>query len=209
MRTFGVELAHEGVETLLLLQAVGSGRTRGFLFEREMHPLVTAVLLRSSRPDPPPGQFGEIEQRIGAGEGHAVVGADCLGQAAVAEQPLERRDGRVLAGGLQGFAQQQEPGGVIGYRERIAIAAVAKLELALEVRAPQVIRRRAIGQRRAARTMTRVQPEDIGDRTYACSPFHLANTRRLAAPVVRSYVIAQPLQVVPRTLSPSADRSTK
>jgi hypothetical protein len=59
-------------------------------FEREMHALVAAVLLRTTGLDaldgdaqsqPPDGQLGEIEQGIGAGEGDAVVGSDGGGQA--------------------------------------------------------------------------------------------------------------------------------
>src|SRR5450755_961645 len=37
------------------------------------------------------------------------------------------------------FAQQQEARGVVGDGERIAVAAVAELELALEVGAPQIV----------------------------------------------------------------------
>ena len=45
MRPFGVELANEGVEAFLLLQAVGARRAGCFLLEGEVHALVTAVLL--------------------------------------------------------------------------------------------------------------------------------------------------------------------
>jgi hypothetical protein len=44
---------------------------------------------------------------------------------------------------------------VVGDGERIAVAAVAELELALEVGAPQLVGSGALGQRRAARTMAR------------------------------------------------------
>jgi hypothetical protein len=44
---------------------------------------------------------------------------------------------------------------MIGGGQRIAVAAIAELELALEVGAPQIIRCRARGQRRAARAMAR------------------------------------------------------
>ena len=41
------------------------------------------------------------------------------------------------------FAQQQEARGVVGDGQRVAVAAIAELELALEVGAPQIV-----GQRR-------------------------------------------------------------
>ena len=62
-----------------------------------------------------------------------------MGQAALAEEALEGRDGEVLAGGLECFAQQQVSRGVIGGGERIAIASVAELELPFEVGAPQIV----------------------------------------------------------------------
>ena len=46
MRPFGIELADEGIEALLLLQAVGARRPGCFLLESEVHALVASVLLR-------------------------------------------------------------------------------------------------------------------------------------------------------------------
>ena len=46
MRPLGIELADEGIEAFLLLQAVGAGRAGCFLFESEVHTLVASVLLR-------------------------------------------------------------------------------------------------------------------------------------------------------------------
>ncbi len=60
-----------------------------------MHALMAAVLLRmagldaldaDAEPEPPDGELGEAEKRIGTGEGDAVVGADG-GQAKVLESP--------------------------------------------------------------------------------------------------------------------------
>ncbi len=44
---------------------------------------------------------------------------------------------------------------MVGDGQRIAVAAVAELELALEVGAPQIVGRGALGQRRAARAVAR------------------------------------------------------
>jgi hypothetical protein len=46
MRPFGVELAQEGIEARLLLQAVAAWRSGRLLLEGEMHALMPAVLLR-------------------------------------------------------------------------------------------------------------------------------------------------------------------
>jgi hypothetical protein len=46
VRPLVVELADEGIEARLLLQAVHAGRPGGFLFQRQVHALMTAVLLR-------------------------------------------------------------------------------------------------------------------------------------------------------------------
>jgi hypothetical protein len=71
-----------------------------------VHTLVATVLLRMARldaldrnaePEPPHRQLGEIEQGIGTGKGHAIVGADGQRQAALAEQALKGGDGRVFA----------------------------------------------------------------------------------------------------------------
>ena len=78
MRSFGVELLHEGVEAGLLLEAVHARRPGGFLLEGEVHALVAAVPLRLSwldaldrdaEPEPPDGELGEVEEGVGAGKG--------------------------------------------------------------------------------------------------------------------------------------------
>src|SRR5882757_1836130 len=116
MRPFGIELADEGVEAFLLLQAVAAWWPGCFLFEGEVHSLVTAVLLRmagldafdgDAEPEPPDRELREIEQGIGTGEGHAVVGAHGKRQAALAEQPFEGGNCRLFAGGIERFADRK------------------------------------------------------------------------------------------------------
>ncbi len=129
-----------------------------------MHALVAAVLLRLTgldaldgdpEPEPPDGEPGDIEEAVGAGKRHAVVGPDRLGQAALLEELFEGRNGEVLAGRFERLAEQEEARGVVGDGERVAIAAVAELELAFEVGAPEVVRRRPNRERRSGCTMTR------------------------------------------------------
>src|SRR5262249_36867154 len=115
MRALGIELAKESIEALLLLQAVKAWRPGGLVLEGEMHTLVPAVLLRMARldafdrdaePEPPHRQLGEIEQGVGTGKGHAIVGADGQRQAALAEQPLKGGNGRVFARRVQRFTEE-------------------------------------------------------------------------------------------------------
>jgi hypothetical protein len=51
-----------------------------------------------TEPQPPDGELGEIEQGIRTSEGNAVIGAEGIGQAALAEEALESRGRKVLAG---------------------------------------------------------------------------------------------------------------
>jgi hypothetical protein len=50
-RPLVVELLNEGIELALPLQNVGSRRSRRFLFQRQVHTLMPAILLRVTRLD--------------------------------------------------------------------------------------------------------------------------------------------------------------
>jgi hypothetical protein len=113
VRALGVELSDEVIEAGLLLEAIGAWRADGLLLEGQVHALMAPVLLRSTwldalnidaEPQPPDGELGEVEQGVWASEGNAVIGADGIGQAALAEQPIEGRGGEILTGRLQGLA---------------------------------------------------------------------------------------------------------
>jgi hypothetical protein len=149
----------EVVELGLLLQEVAGGRFGGLRLERQMHALVAAVLLRMARldafdrnpePEPPDREFGQVEERIGACKGHAVVGADGVWQTELLEDILENSEGVDLLGALQGFAGNQVTAGEVGDSQRIAVAAIGQHELALVVGAPQIIGLIAGRQRRAS-----------------------------------------------------------
>jgi hypothetical protein len=66
VRSFGVEFANEVIEASLLLRAVHAWRSSALLLEREMHALVTPVLLgisgldaldRNPEPEPPDSEL--------------------------------------------------------------------------------------------------------------------------------------------------------
>src|SRR5690606_30196720 len=116
VRSLLVELSGEGVELGLLLEEVGSCRSGCLLFQRQVHSLMTAILLWSPRfdafdlytePEPPDGESGEVVEPVGAGEGHAVVGTDGAWQATLLEQLLEGRKGQVFADRFECLAQEQ------------------------------------------------------------------------------------------------------
>jgi hypothetical protein len=84
-----VELLEKIIKLGLLLQTVHARGTSGFGFERKMHALMPAILLRMTGLDafdgdaqtqPPDGEFGKVEQGVGRGEGNTVVGADAARQ---------------------------------------------------------------------------------------------------------------------------------
>ena len=72
----------------------------------------------------------------GGREGHAIVGADDPRQAVLLEEPKEDRPGQRDRGRQQALAHEQAPAVPIDDGQRIAVDAVAGLELAFEVRGP-------------------------------------------------------------------------
>lgn len=103
MGPLGVELLDEVVEVGLLLQEIGAGRLGCLKFQCQMHALMAAVLLRVARldaldvdtePEPQDGEPRQIEQSVGAGERHSVVGSDRLGQAELFEDAFGWRENR-------------------------------------------------------------------------------------------------------------------
>jgi hypothetical protein len=82
VRPLVVELLYKIIEFALLLQTVHARGTSGFRFERKMHAFMAVILLRMNGLDAFDGDAqaqppdGEVEQRVGRGEGGAVVRAD-------------------------------------------------------------------------------------------------------------------------------------
>jgi hypothetical protein len=57
----------------------------------------------------------------------------------IEEEALESGHCDLLAGGVEGFAHEQEGGGLVCDRKGVAVSAVTEFELALEVGAPQIV----------------------------------------------------------------------
>ena len=113
-----------------------------------MHPLVRSVFLRARREDalvndselhPPDVQLAQ-PVKSPRSERCPVVRTDRFGKADLAKQASERGLGALGLHGRKSLAKQEAPAEVVGHREREAIAAVARLELALEVRRPDLVR---------------------------------------------------------------------
>jgi hypothetical protein len=114
-----------------------------------MHPLVGAVLLRTRRGDAlmhdaelhPPDIQGGQALNARRGEGRPVVGADGVRQAHLAEERAEDRFRALSLHRMQAVTREHAATEVVGHRERIAILAVARAELALEVGGPDLLGR--------------------------------------------------------------------
>jgi len=112
-----------------------------------MHPLVGPVLLGTGGQDPlmldaqpyPPDV--ELREAVDAGGGkrHAVVGAKGPRQAVLAEEAIEDGSDARALGREQAVAAQQVARVLVRDRQRIAIDRIARPEVALEVRSPQVV----------------------------------------------------------------------
>src|ERR1700686_4048332 len=110
MRPLAVVALDEAIEACLLPQEILRGRMSSFLLERQVHALMTAVLLRAAGPDaldanpepqPPHRQLAQAEEGAGTGKGHSVVGADGQGQPKVLKSPLKHGKCIVLGRVLQ------------------------------------------------------------------------------------------------------------
>jgi hypothetical protein len=157
VRALVVVLAAEVVERALLGAGVRLGRPARLGLERAVQALVPPVLLRraglrevgqDAQAHPPDAQRREPRERDGR-ERDAVVAADARRQPVLAEQALEHgpRPGRRRRG--QSAAREQEAAVAVGDGERVAVHAVAGLELALEVGGPDRVRRVHRGRRPA------------------------------------------------------------
>src|SRR6266446_1237434 len=132
-----------------------------------MHAFMAAVLLRMARldsldgnaePQPPNSESAQVEETIGRGEGHAIVGTNGLRQAAFLKQALKGSKSALFTNGLRqaaflkqalkgsksalfldrlhGLAEQEVTAGVIGNGQGVAISFISEHELALVVGAP-------------------------------------------------------------------------
>lgn len=142
-----VEGTPEHIEAPLL----GAERERrgpgGLGFQVLVHALVPAVLVPAGgldelganpQPEPPDTELGEAAECAG-GKGLPIVRADPLREPVGAEEPPEDLVGRLQQRPLESLARQQIARVGVLDSERIAVAAIAQAELALEVDRPDDI----------------------------------------------------------------------
>src|SRR5260370_12494404 len=86
-----------------------------------MNASMAAVLLRMARldsldgnaePQPPNSESAQVEETIGRGEEHAIVGTNGLRQAAFLKQALKGSKNALFLDRLHRLAEQEEPAGL-------------------------------------------------------------------------------------------------
>jgi len=81
----------------------------------------------------------QVKQSVRGSERHTVIAADVGGQAALFEKPLKYSESVVFPGGRKRLTGEQEPAGVVGDGERVAVLVISQQELAFVIGAPQLI----------------------------------------------------------------------
>ena len=149
MRSFGVERGAENIKAALLGGKRSLRWPRRLCLEGSMHPLMAPVLLRGGRFDPvvTNAELHPIDTQTREpvngprGKRNAVISADDQRKSVLLEESREGALGRLMLGRWQCFTAQDKAGEPITDGQRIAVVPIAKQELALKVRRPDVIRR--------------------------------------------------------------------
>jgi hypothetical protein len=148
VRALFIVLTTEAVEACLLGTLVALRGPGRFGFQRAVHALVRAVLLRppwrnslmaDAQLNPPHLELAQATER-GGGKRCAVVGANGLGQTVLMEEALEDGACLYLLGRQPRCTAQEKAAVGVRDRQRVAIEPVAGTELALEVRRSDRIR---------------------------------------------------------------------
>ena len=147
VRSLPVELSHPGVKTLLLRCRAVSRWSGRFGFQRAMHPLVPAILLRPTRrnvlhldaqPQPPHTQ-GRQPTRPRRAKRRSVVHPNDFRFAIPFEPPLKTDAYLLVCRPGHYLAAQHATAKPIAYRQRIAALPVARPKPTLEVHPPHVV----------------------------------------------------------------------
>jgi hypothetical protein len=89
--------------------------------------------------EPPRRELGESSDRDGGRERSPVVGSDSVGEAVAPEEPKKRGFAALQGRGGESPAIQKEPAVGVLHGEGVAELSVARPELTLEVRGPEVV----------------------------------------------------------------------
>jgi len=143
--TFVVEDLDKFIEARLLLKKISGGRFGGLFLQGQMHAFMTTILLRMAgldalntdpQAEPPHRELAQVEQRLSGSERHTVIAADVGGQAALLKKPLKHSESVLFPGRRKGFTAEQEPTGVVGDRQRIAVLMIPQQKFAFVIGAP-------------------------------------------------------------------------
>src|SRR5262245_19752263 len=130
---------------------------------------MTTVLFRVRRldqlrvdPEPYPPD-GECRQstKSGGREGDAVVGANGPGQSALVEESMKHRLCEIEGCGAKALTREQVTAVAIHDRQRVAVSAIARLELTLEISRPEVVG--ASNHARRPTRVARILPPPVAD----------------------------------------------
>src|SRR5690606_11949288 len=111
------------------------------------------ALEANTQPQPPDRQLREVVEPVRAGEGQSIVGTDRARQTMLGKDTPEGLEDTLLARRFEGPAAEEVSRALVGDRQGVTVTAIAKLELALEVGALQIIGRGRFRQRRSLRTV--------------------------------------------------------
>src|SRR5262245_20080713 len=137
----------EGTKALELLSQAARRRIGGVLQQRQMQPLQSSVLLRFGRCNAlrhDPG-LDDLDRQLrqsacsGRGKGRAIVGAQPMRKAELAEGRIEHRPDMIAVGARHHLAAQEITAVAIAQRQWLAMRAIAGQEPAFEINAPHII----------------------------------------------------------------------
>jgi hypothetical protein len=174
MAALCVVLADKRVKALLLGFQRRCRRPQHGFFQRPMHALMSAILIRpagfnalgtDAQPNLPGRQPTQPTHRQ-RGKGGAVVGPYSFRQSVLPKDPFEPRPNLSPPRSLQSSALQEITAEVVRHRQRVTAPAIAQHEIAFEVRAPEGISAVAVEQRLAVRR----HPPTAATRTHQTRP---------------------------------------
>ena len=155
VRSFVVVEPLEAAQSLDPLAQAARRRIGGVAQQRQMQPLQPSVLLRLARRDALRHDAGldhldgKLRQPAGPAQGkrRSIVGAQPIRQAELTEGRAQHRPHMIRISARHRLAAQQIAAVGIAQRQRLATAAITGDEPALEVDAPNIIRRCAMPKR--------------------------------------------------------------
>ena len=152
MGTLEVVFVLELIKAALLRAQRPFGRSRRLFFQRAVHALVAAILLRLARRDPfhanpqphPPHAQPAQSRQTGGGERRPIIAANRRREPVLPERGLQHRASHSAVGLRQRLTAQQVPAPRITEREGVAASSVPAHKPPFEIHAPHPVRCRGM-----------------------------------------------------------------